>query len=266
MTTEGRDLRGEVAVVTGAGRGVGRDVAVELGTRGMRVALVGRTAADLDATAGLVREVGGAALALPADVSVPEQVSALSEVVDAELGTAVVLVNVAGIYGPLASIVESDVGEWIATQQVNLIGPYLTCRAFAPGMIDDGWGRIVNVSSSASLAEPQPFASAYSTSKTALNRFTRHLAVELEGSGVTANAVHPGSLKTEMWADIRDKVEALGEPAGELRRWVELMGETGGDSPAEAVAVVMRVILAPSSVNGGFHWPENGLEDPVPSW
>ena len=90
---------------------------------------------------------------------------------------------------------------------VNTAGAYLTCRAFVPGMLAAGWGRIVSLSSAASLGAPGLLDSAYSTSKAALNRLTRHLAAELEGTGVAAAVIHPGSVKTEMWADIRTKVE-----------------------------------------------------------
>ena len=124
-------------------------------------------------------------------------------------GAASVLVNVAGIFGPIATLVDGPVDEWIATQEVNLIGPYLTCHEFVPGMIAEGWGRVINVSSAGALLPPVPYNSAYATSKAALNRLTRHLALELEGTGVTANVIHPGSLKTDMWEEIHAKVTAL---------------------------------------------------------
>ena len=91
----------------------------------------------------------------------------------------------------------------------NTVSAYLTCRAFVGGMIDMGWGRIVNVTSAASLHEPGPINSAYGRSKAALNQFTRHLAAEIAGTGVTANVIHPGDVKTDMWAEIRDAAERL---------------------------------------------------------
>ena len=134
-------------------------------------------------------------------------------------------------------------------------------------MLDAGWGRIVNLSSAASLYPPGLVDSAYSTSKAALNRLTRHLAAELEGTGVSAVVVHPGSVKTEMWADIRDKVARLG-PEGEAHRdWVARVEETGGDSSCGAGELVLRLV-DPSSDghNGEFCWLDDGLEKPVPSW
>ena len=79
---------------------------------------------------------------------------------------------------------------------INTVGSYLISRAFLSGMVGEGWGRIINLSSAASLGTPGPLTSAYATSKVALNQFTRHLASELDGTGVTANVVHPGDVKT----------------------------------------------------------------------
>jgi NAD(P)-dependent dehydrogenase (short-subunit alcohol dehydrogenase family) len=261
------ELVGRVAVVTGAGRGLGREVATELAGLGMRVVLVGRTVADLDQAARAIRAEGrGQAVAIPADVRRPAEVEALRMGAEEMFGAASVLVNVAGIFGPIASLVEAPVDEWITTQEVNLIGPYLTCREFVPGMIADGWGRVINVSSAGALLPPVPYNSAYATSKAALNRLTRQLAVELDGTGVTVNAVHPGSLKTDMWEEIHTKVTALGDAADGLGEWARLVEETGGDDPAAAVAAMVRLIGGPVEVNGEFHWPEGGHQEPVASW
>jgi NAD(P)-dependent dehydrogenase (short-subunit alcohol dehydrogenase family) len=263
---EETSLAGQLAVVTGGGRGIGRDVAVGLAAQGMRLVVCGRSLAPLEATATHIRSEGNDANAMSVDVQHPSAAAALHSRISSQLGRVSVVVNAAGVFGPLARIEESDCDEWIATQSTNLIGPYLMCREFVPEMVEAGWGRIINVSSSAGLSEPEPFNSAYAVSKVALNRFTRQLALELEGSGVTANAIHPGSLKTDMWDDIRQKVDALGAEAGGHAEWVELVERTGGDSPSEAVALVLRVVCAPSSVNGLFHWPEGGLERQLPSW
>ncbi|MEZ5077245.1 MAG: SDR family oxidoreductase [Solirubrobacterales bacterium] len=262
-----RGLAGRGAVVTGAGRGLGREVAIALAARGMNVVLAGRTPADLEATARQIRaEGGGQAVALRTDVRIPCEVAALRVATEREFGPAGVLVNAAGIFGPIAPFSESPVDEWIVTLEVNLFGPYLTCRDFVPAMVTAGWGRIVNVSSAGGILPPVPFDSAYETSKAALNRLTRQLAVELEGTGVTANAIHPGSLKTDMWADIQAKVTALGDAAGPLGEWARLVEATGGDSPAAAVDLVIGLIEAPAEVNGEFHWPRGGRQEPVASW
>ena len=171
------DLKGQVAVVTGASRGVGRAIADARKARGLIVAKVAR---------------GSARFA--ADVSDPADVARLKTAVETELGRPTVLVNAAGIFGPIALVKDSDPKEWIETLMIDAVGPYLVSRAFLDGMIDGGWGRIVNLSSAASLHTPGPLNSAYATAKVALNQFTRHLAAELEATGVTANVIHPGAL------------------------------------------------------------------------
>src|SRR5579871_4990888 len=206
------DLDGRVAVVTGASRGIGREIAIALAERGSDVVLSARSGIELDeAVASIHERAGGEALAVVADVTQPADVEHLRAETHARMGPASILVNAAGVFGPLTPFSRTDPDEWVHTLLVNAVGPYLTCRAFVRDMLSAGWGRIVNLSSAASLLEPGPLDSAYSTSKSALNRMTRHLAAELDGTGVTANVVHPGSVKTAMWAEIRDKVLLLGE-------------------------------------------------------
>src|SRR6185295_2444226 len=117
---------------------------------------------------------------------------------------------------------------WIDTLMVNTVGAYLTCRAFVETMMQQRWGRIVNVTSAATLHEPGLINSAYGASKAALNQFTRHLAAEIVGSGVTANLIHPGDVKTDMWADIKKGVADLGPIAQRYRDWADWVERTGG--------------------------------------
>ena len=104
--------------------------------------------------------------------------SSLKAEVEDRLGQPSILINAAGVFGPIELVWKTDPDDWIRTMMVNTVAPYLTCRAFVEGMIGDGWGRIVNVTSAAALHEPGPINSAYGTSKAALNQFTRHLAAE----------------------------------------------------------------------------------------
>ena len=257
-------LKGRVAVVTGASRGLGRQVALELAGQGVAVALVARGEAALRQVESQLRQAGHKALAAPADVTDIQQVAALKVKVEAELGVPAILVNAAGIFGPIQFVEDSDPVAWTQTIQINTLAPYLTCRAFVGGMIAQGWGRILNFTSAASLHPPGPLNSAYGTSKVALNQFTRHLAAELEGSGVTANVMHPGDVKTEMWADIRDQANALGPEAEAYRQRVKWVEETGGDDPAKAARRVLQ--LMSEEINGRFLWIENPLQAPIPSW
>ena len=239
------DLKGQVAVVTGASRGVGQKIAEALQERGMVVASVARSA-----------------VRFAADVSDLEDVARLKTAVEAELGEPTVVVNAAGIFGPIALVKDGDPREWVETIMIDAVGPYLVSRAFLGGMVDAGWGRIVNLSSAASLHTPGPMNSAYGTAKVALNQFTRHLAAELEGTGVTANVIHPGDVKTAMWADIRDKKNAVRVDAYDS--WVKWVDETGGDPPEKAAKLVTDIIE--SDVNGHFLWIDDPLQAPIPSW
>lgn len=259
--------RERVAVVTGAGRGLGRGVAVALARRGHPVLGVARTAAQLAETADLVRAEGGRMLSRPTDVSDADAVAALAAFVKERLGPPSILVNAAGMFGPIAMIRDSDPAAWVQTVMVDAIAPYLTIRAFVGDMIDAGWGRIVNVTSAASLHPPGTLNSAYGTSKVALNQLTRHLAAEIEGTGVTANVIHPGDVKTDMWQDIHDRVAVMGAEAEAYRQWAAWVAETGGDPPQKAVDLVLRLTSDQgAAVHGQFCWVDDPLQAPIPSW
>jgi NAD(P)-dependent dehydrogenase (short-subunit alcohol dehydrogenase family) len=264
MSTE---VQARVAVVTGASRGLGRDIAIALGGRGHPVVLVARSNATLAGTEQEVRAAGGVAVAIPSDVSDPGAVEALrARVLDA-VGPPLIVVNAAGVYGPIALVKDSDPHEWIATVMVDAVAPYLVSRVFVGGMIEAGWGRIINITSAASLHPPGPLNSAYGTAKVALNQFTRHLAAELAGTGVTANVIHPGDVKTEMWADVRDRALAAGPAAAAYQQWARWVDDTGGDPPQKAVDAVLRLCDDETAdISGQFCWIENPLQAPIPSW
>jgi NAD(P)-dependent dehydrogenase (short-subunit alcohol dehydrogenase family) len=134
-------------------------------------------------------------------------------------------------------------------------------------MIQNRWGRIINFTSAAALHPPGPLNSAYATSKAALNQFTRHLAAELEGTGVTANVIHPGDVKTDMWAAIRAEAQRMGPEAEAYRDWVRWVEQTGGDDPQKAADLVLRLLGDEAAgTNGKFLWIEGGLQSPIPSW
>ena len=247
-----KELIGQVAVVTGASRGLGRRIALRLAHEGAEIALLARNEKGLEEVRRQIEAGGTRALVVPVNLAEPESVDRVKDRIVTDLGIPLILVNAAGIFGPLSLIKDSDPSDWIRTIMVNTVGSYLTCRAFVGGMIDSGWGRIVNVTSAATLHEPGPANSAYATSKVALNQFTRHLASELTGTGVTANVIHPGDVKTDMWADIKTASERLGSAADAYLKWANWVQETGGDYPEKAADLVLDLM----SDDGRRHeWP-----------
>lgn len=230
------------------------------------MAIAARSVEQLAETERSIAEAGGTALSVAADVGAADQVARLRYQVLNELGVPSILINAAGVFGPIQHVFESDVDHWIDTIRVNTIGPYLTCRAFLDGMLAAGWGRIINFSSAASLHPPGPLNSAYGTSKVALNQFTRHLASELVGTGVTANVIHPGEVKTAMWATIKSE-SAKAHGAEPFRRWAASVGDQGGDDPAKALELIQEIIDGKhAQTSGQFLWIEGGLQQPMQSW
>jgi NAD(P)-dependent dehydrogenase (short-subunit alcohol dehydrogenase family) len=261
------NLPGKVAVVTGASRGLGQRIAVRLGQQGTAVALLARSEAGLQATRRQIESIGARTLVVPADLRKPDSVEHVKAVIERDLGIPSILINAAGIFGPMKFIRDSEPAAWIETLMINTVSAYLTCRAFVGGMVDSGWGRIVNVTSAAALHEPGPINSAYGTSKAALNQFTRHLASELQGTGVTANVIHPGDVKTDMWAEIKAASERLGSAADPFVQWANWVQETGGDNPDKAADLVLDLMSdGAADVNGRFLWIKDGLQSPIPSW
>lgn len=259
-------LSGKVAVITGGGRGLGRHVAEGLARRGVCVALAARSGDQLAEAAHTIAQAGGKALTMVIDVGCPRDVARLRDKVFAEFGPPSILINAAGVFGPIQLIRDSDVDRWVETIRTNTIGPYLTCRAFVNDMLSGGWGRIINFSSAATLHPPGPLNSAYGTSKVALNQFTRHLAAEIAGTGVTANVIHPGEVKTAMWAAISREAAAV-DGAEPFRQWAAEVGEHGGDEPQKALELILNLIDGPlADVSGRFLWIGGGQQEPIASW
>ncbi len=254
----------QLALVTGASKGLGRQMALGLASAGYKVIAVARSKSDLD----LLAQVNSQ-LIFPyvCDVSENRDVEALAAKVKSKHGEVQILVNAAGVFGPINLIYKTDPDQWAKTVLIDTLAPYFTTRAFLPGMLAKKWGRIINVSSAAALHPPGALNSAYGTSKVALNQFTRHLAAEISGSGVTANVIHPGDVKTEMWADIKEKAIALGDVGKDYTAWVDWVAQTGGDDPKKAMELILEIV-SPShdGINGRFLWINEPLQAPIPSW
>ena len=185
------DLRGQVALVTGGGRGIGRGIALELAAAGMRVAVAARTREQVESTAS---EAGGVALTV--DVVDQGSVERLVEETERELGPIDLLVANAGISPHESSFLELSPADWWRAHEVNVLGVYHSCRAVVPGMLAQGRGRIVITGSGAAYL-PGAQSTAYTSSKAAVVRFAETLANELEGR-IPVFLISPGLVRTEM--------------------------------------------------------------------
>ena len=185
----------KVAIVTGAARGIGAGIAIRLAADGMAVAVLDLNEADCAGTVKEIENAGGKALAVGADVSKTDQVNAAVERIAAELGPPTVLVNNAGIIRD-ANLFKMTDEQWDAVLNVNLKGAFMMARATQKYMTEAKWGRIVNISSSSALGNRGQ--SNYSASKAGLEGLTKTFAMELGRFGVTANAVGPHFIATEM--------------------------------------------------------------------
>jgi NAD(P)-dependent dehydrogenase (short-subunit alcohol dehydrogenase family) len=199
-------LKGRSALVTGAGRGIGRAIALGLADEGVQVALLARSLDQLSEVASTINATGGVALVVPTDVGDRESVDRAVATVLAEFGAVDILINDAAVVSPLGPTVNVDADVWAATLAVNVVGPFRLAQAVLPGMIARSWGRIVNVSSGI-VANPAVMSgmNAYAASKSALEAHTLNLAAELAGSGVMINIYRPGSVDTAMQGWIRSQ-------------------------------------------------------------
>ncbi|HTV38595.1 MAG TPA: SDR family NAD(P)-dependent oxidoreductase, partial [Xanthobacteraceae bacterium] len=194
------DLKGRTAVVTGAARGIGLAIAQKLQASGAAIALWEVDAAALEMAAASLKQ-GGRLHAAVVDVTDEASVGRATAEVIGDFGKIDILVNNAGITGGNAPLWELAPEVWRRVVEVNLVGPYLACRAVVPHMIAAGYGRIVNIASIAGK-EGNPNASHYSASKAGLIGLTKSLAKELATKGVLVNCVTPAAAKTEMFAQM----------------------------------------------------------------
>jgi NAD(P)-dependent dehydrogenase (short-subunit alcohol dehydrogenase family) len=191
------DLRGQVALVTGAGRGVGRAIALALSDAGASVAVCARSEDEISGTAAQIAARNGRALAIRADVADRHDVERMIARVEGEMGLIDLLVNNAGVPGPFGAIVATDPDDWWRAMEINVRGPLYCSVAVLPSMLKRGHGRIVNVSSGSGFAA-WPMVSSYSVSKAALYRLAENLAAETRAHGVQVFTIMPGLVRTAM--------------------------------------------------------------------
>lgn len=226
-------LSDKVALVTGAGRGIGREIAAAYAHAGARVLVSARTESELEETVRSIRTFGGTAVASIADVTLGEDVGRMVRLAVDHFGKIDILVNNAGIPGPMGAIDEVSEEDWDRTLAVNLKGAFLCCRAVVPIMAAAGGGNIINVSSGAGHPSRKTAVRslAYQVSKFALEGLTEGLAVQMREHRINVNSLLPGVIATRFHAET---------PAA----WLAAMGGKMGE-PAEVVEAALFLATRP---------------------
>jgi NAD(P)-dependent dehydrogenase (short-subunit alcohol dehydrogenase family) len=193
-------LQGRVAIITGAGRGLGRSIALALGKQGARVVLAARTSEEIDHVVEELRSLKKEAVAVPTDVSNEDQATNLAKRTVEAFGTIDILVNNAGARGPVGPIHQISLAEWEQTLRVNLTGAFLCTKAVLPFLMEKREGKIINV---ATTLTPRPNLTPYMVAKAGLIHFTKQLSRELKDYNIQVNAIHPGVMDTRMQEELR---------------------------------------------------------------
>lgn len=234
--------RGDVVFITGGGRGIGAAVAEAFARAGSDLALVARTAAEIESVAAACRAKGVRALALAADVSRREELSAAVHAAENTFGHIDVLVSAAGVYGPIGPLVENDLDAWANAISVNLLGTVYALHAVLPGMIARRQGVVIGFSGGGAVA-PFPRFSAYATSKAAVVRLTETVAEEVREYGIRVNAIAPGAVNTRLL----DEVLAAGKRAGRAFYGKALEQKSNGGTPPERAAELALFLASPEA-------------------
>jgi meso-butanediol dehydrogenase / (S,S)-butanediol dehydrogenase / diacetyl reductase len=238
----GHRFAGKVAVVTGAGSGIGRAVATRLAREGAAVAALDVAADNVEATVAAITGDGGTARAYRCDVTSESSVNDTVDALAADLGPPTVVCNVAGI-GGFFNTVDMPLERWDKILAVNLTGPFLVCRATLPHLLDHG-GSIVNVASNTALMG-QSYSAAYCASKAGLLMFSKALAAEYLSRGVRVNVVAPGGVDTPLIGTFE-----LPE-GGDFKELTKIMTPMGFSTPAEIAASVAFIASDESSYTTG---------------
>jgi NAD(P)-dependent dehydrogenase (short-subunit alcohol dehydrogenase family) len=247
------ELAGTVAVVTGAGRGIGKILARALAGAGVAVGLIARSGDELDRTQRLITPTGGIAAAASADVSEHSAAEWAIGELRRQLGPVDLLVNNAGTGGPVGDAWDVDPDDWWHTIEINLRGVFLCSRAVLPAMTARGAGRIINITSQAGVYR-WPQVSAYSVSKAAVIKFTENLGAEASRSGVRAFSVHPGLTPIGLSERALASTAPPGSAEARMHAWVRQELRSGhGAEPALVERLVTRLATGDADRLSGCH-------------
>jgi NAD(P)-dependent dehydrogenase (short-subunit alcohol dehydrogenase family) len=252
------DLTGKVALVTGAGSGIGRAAALLMAEHGAKVAALGRTENELRSAVAEIESRGGEGLVLVADVTDPQAMSQALDRLIAKWGRLDVVFANAGVNGVWAPLEELEPEEWNRTIAINLTGTFLTVKFAAPHLKARGGSVIVNASINGTRVFSNTGATAYASSKAGQVGFAKMVALELAPHHVRVNVVCPGAIETSIDDNTRKRdVEDLGVPVEFPKGWHPLRGKPGS---AEQVAQVVLFLAsdAASHVTGTELWIDGG--------
>jgi NAD(P)-dependent dehydrogenase (short-subunit alcohol dehydrogenase family) len=237
-------LRNKVSIVTGGSMGVGKGIANGLAQEGSHLVLVARNRPELEVAQKELRKHGTEVEIFPADVTSEERIKSMVSLTLEQFGTIDVLVNCAGIYGPIGFVTEIDTQRWLDAINVNLGGTFISIKAVLPTMIKNKKGKIINLSGGGAAA-PFPRFTAYSSSKAAVVRLTESLAQEVSEFNIDINAIAPGGVNTRLL----DQALVAGEAAGKDFMAKVIKQKTEGGVAPERVAE-LAVFLASSESDG----------------
>jgi 3-oxoacyl-[acyl-carrier protein] reductase len=250
-----------VAVITGGGRGIGEAIAARFAAEGARLVLASRTASELERVAERCQSLGAECSVCVADVSNTKQARRPVEHALDQFDRIDVLVNAAGVYGPIGPIIEVDLDEWVRALEINLLGTLFACSAALPAMIARGGGKIINFSGGGATS-PLPRFSAYGVSKAAVVRLTETLAEEVKPYGICVNAIAPGAVDTRL----QDDVLAAGDRAGALHGQIRSLRESGAGGTPIDVPANLALFLASDESDGLTGRLISAPHDPWEKW
>lgn len=250
-------LDGQVAVVTGGGRGIGRAAAMRLAAAGASVMVTARTTSEIRATAEKIRQQGGSAQAFPADVSDWDVMLQLVKATEDAFGPVDIVVANAGVIEPVGDTWDVAPERWAQNLTINLTGAFYTARAFLPAMVERDQGVLIFTSSGAAT-HPVAGWSAYCAAKAGLNHFVRNLAAEIDQRGLSlrAHTFYPGIVDTAMQRQIRGKTEEDFPRADQFRRY----HEHNQLRPPEEPAALVWWLATPMA--RAFHGQPVSIDDP----
>lgn len=249
MAGNAYSVEGLNVMITGAGRGVGKRLAIGFAARGAKVGLVARTAAELDLTDLEIKHNGGISHKLAADVRDFERLSGVVDLMRHRHGALHVLVCAAAIQGPIGPFHKTTIKAWTDTIETNLMGVVNCCRAVVPKMIENRRGKII-LMAGGGAASPRPNFTAYACSKAAVVRFAESLAEELSEHNIQVNSMSPGGTYTNMTDEILNAGEAAGWREIEAAEKVQ---QTGGVKPERQIDLACFLAAQASNhISGKF--------------